>query len=90
MTALEDEVGGGTVLRYSERRGEPPGRVWPGNPFGSPYVRYWAVVDRAQGDYLELTVTRRHRGHVHAPEPGATLAKSRAVIQDDTRWEVVG
>lgn len=88
--ATEDttEIVAGATLHYHEGRAEEPERVWEDNPFGSKYVTFRAVVDSVQGDYVELTTTTQPNGHVHAPDFGASMAKSKAVIESDPRWKL--
>jgi len=50
-------------------------------------IRFSAVVDNADGDYIEATVTRGNRHH-RTPANGAGLALSRAQLAESEHWEV--
>lgn len=79
----------GTILECNEARADNPQHDFGANytGLGSRYVRFGAVVDRVQGDYVEATVTTRNR-HMKAPDPGDQLALSISAILEEDRWRI--
>jgi hypothetical protein len=84
---LEQSPTPGQTWGYYEGRADDPARDWPENPFGDRYVRFSAVINEVDADYVALTVTRRNR-HVHAPEPGAEIATTTETLQTDPRYQL--
>ena len=50
-------------------------------------IRFSAVVDNTDGDYIEATVTRGNRHH-RTPANGEGLALSKAQLAKSDQWEV--
>ena len=77
----------GDRIQCDESRADEPchdfGADYTG--LGPRFVRFHALVDSVQGDYVEATVTRRNP-HMKSPEPGTHLALSLAKINDSSRW----
>ena len=76
----------GDTWQCDESRSDEPTHDWPDNPIGRRYVRFTAVVDSVQGDYVELTVTRSNP-HVGSPKEGAELAQSKAAMNSTDKWQ---
>ena len=55
--------------------------LWPSFP------RFTAVVDRVEGDYVELTVATGN-DHPRTPAFGASLAKSLDTLKESDRWKL--
>lgn len=77
----------GDRIQCDESRADDPrhdfGADYTG--LGPRFVRFHALVDSVQGNYVEATVTRRNP-HMKSPNPGTRLALSLTKIGDDPRW----
>lgn len=76
----------GVTWECDESRADDPNHEWPDNPIGSQYVRFTAVIDAVDDDYVELTVTRSNP-HTGSPDPGAELAKSADRMCFEAKWQ---
>lgn len=83
---MSDAIRAGVTWECDESRADDPDHEWDDNPIGSRYVRFTAVVDRVDGDLVELTVTRSNPHHA-SPDPDAQLAKSVAKMRAEAKWE---
>jgi len=84
----DDTYAPGTTILCDESRADPADVPEPHtDAMWADYPRFHMVVDSVDGDYVEATVTRSN-DHPRAPEHGSTLAKSIAVLEGESRWEV--
>lgn len=76
----------GVTWECHEGRSDDPDHEWPDNPIGEQYVKFTAVIDTVDDDYVELTVTRSNP-HTASPDPGAEIAKSAQRMQSKPKWQ---
>ena len=75
------EIQPGTVIKHTRQIERSATELW------SDTVRFTALVDSVQGDYIEATVTRGNR-HYRTPEVGSELALSRENLIESDKWGV--
>jgi len=75
------EIKPGTTLKHTKQFPGSETELW------SDTVRFTALVDSVQGDYIEATVTRGNR-HRQTPEFGSSLALSRGNLIESDEWDI--
>ncbi len=75
------EIKPGTTLKRTRRIEGSATELW------GDTVRFTALVDSVQGDYIEATVTRSNR-HYRSPEFGSSLALSRENLIGSDKWAI--
>lgn len=86
---MNQAIRAGQTWECDESRATDPVHEWPDNPIGGRHVRFTAVVDRIDGDLVELTVTRSNPHHA-SPDPDAHLAKSAERMRTESKWQLYG
>jgi len=81
-------VTSGQRWECNEARADPDDVPEPHDtvPLWEDQPRFTALVDRVQGDYVELTATTGN-SHPRTPDFGAEIALSASTLRDDPRWK---
>ena len=79
-------VEAGQTWRCDESRADPDDVPAPHDvPLWPAHVRFTAVVDRVEEDYVELTVTRGN-SHPRVPTIGGEVVSTVETLTRDDRW----
>ena len=81
-----DVVTAGQTWRCDESRADPDDVPAPHDvPLWPAHVRFTAVVDRVEDDYVELTVTTGN-SHPRTPDFGAEMVSTVETLTSGNRW----
>ena len=81
-----DVVTAGQAWRCDESRADPDDVPAPHDvPLWPAHVRFTAVVDRVEEDYVELTVTTGN-SHPRTPDFGAEMVSTVETLTSGNRW----
>lgn len=91
MPSLADRAGvveAGQVWRCDEAQADPEDVPEPHDvPLWEPYPRFDALIDRVEGDYVELTVAAGN-SHPRTPDLGAEIVSTIETLTGDPRWSL--
>lgn len=83
------EISRGDTWECNEARADPDDVPEPHDvELWEPHPRFRALVDRVQGDYVEMTVVSSN-SHPRSPEFGDHIAASAEKLQSQPRWRPV-
>lgn len=86
LVARAGAVEAGQVWRCNEANADPDDVPEPHDvPLWESYPRFDVVVDRVEGDYVELTVTDGN-SHPRTPDFGAEMVSTVETLTSDPRW----